>query len=39
MASDADKAAVTQCIEAFIYSGESQLETPNKYQRYADPTL
>lgn len=36
---DADKAAIAQCIENFIYSGNSQLETPNKYQRYADPTL
>ena len=36
---DADKAAITQCIKDFIYSGDSQLETPNKYQRYADPTL
>ena len=36
---DTDKAAITQCVETFIYSGESQLETPNKYQRYADPTL
>lgn len=36
---DAEEAAIAQCIENFIYSGESQLETPNKYQRYSDPTL
>ena len=35
----ADKAAITQCIKDFIYSGDSKLETPNKYQRYADPIL
>ena len=36
---DVDKAAIAQCIENFIYSGNSQLETTNKYQRYADPNL
>ena len=36
---DAEKAAITQCIKNFIFSGDSQLEAPNKYKRYPDPAL
>ena len=33
---DAEEAAISQCIKDFIFSSESKLETPNKCQRYAD---